>query len=348
MSRIGKGAATVPPARATRRRRWGLGSGALALGIVIVLSVTVGSRHIPLTETLHALWAPELQNDQHLIVRVLRIPRTVIAILAGLALGVAGAVMQAVTRNPLAEPGLLGVNAGAALAVLVGMTAFGLASMMQYVWCAFVGAGLAGIAVFALGQSRGAGTHPVRLVLAGAGLSVTLMSAAGIILLNASTDVFDGFRHWAAGSVETSTGDRVGVLAVAVAAGCAAACAIVGNLNALAMGRDVGQALGVNVRATLRLACLSVMLLAGAATAAVGPIGFVGLVAPHVARWLSGPDYRWILPLSALYAAILLLGADVLGRVVAAPAEVAAGIVASLVGGPFFVMVACKYRLNRL
>ena len=348
-----QGAAARPASRSCLRsssrsslhcRRWlGLAGGLLALAIIAVLGITVGSRDIALADILGALRAPDLRDDQHLIVSLLRMPRTVVAILAGMALGVAGALMQAVTRNPLAEPGLLGVNAGAALAVLIGMTAFGLTSVLQYVWCAFAGAGLAGAAVFAFGQSRGAGAHPVRLVLAGAGLSVMLTSSAGIILLNAPPEVFDGFRHWAAGSLEGS-----GYASAAVAAGLAAAWAIVGQLNAMALGHDVGLALGVNVRATAQLACLAVMLLAGAATAAVGPIAFVGLVAPHLARLSCGPDYRWILPLSALYAAVLLLGADVLGRVVAAPAEVAAGIVACLIGGPFFVWVACRYRLSRL
>ena len=347
-----QGAAARPAQRSCSRsslhcRRWlGLAGGLLALAIIAVLGITVGSRDIALADILGALRAPDLRDDQHLIVSLLRMPRTVVAILAGMALGVAGALMQAVTRNPLAEPGLLGVSAGAALAVLIGMTAFGLTSVLQYVWCAFAGAGLAGAAVFAFGQSRGA--HPVRLVLAGAGLSVMLTSSAGIILLNAPPEVFDGFRHWAAGSLEGSGYASAAVLAAAVAAGLAAAWAIVGQLNAMALGHDVGLALGVNVRATAQLACLAVMLLAGAATAAVGPIAFVGLVAPHLARLSCGPDYRWILPLSALYAAVLLLGADVLGRVVAAPAEVAAGIVACLIGGPFFVWVACRYRLSRL
>ncbi|WP_047472424.1 iron chelate uptake ABC transporter family permease subunit, partial [Delftia sp. ZNC0008] len=163
-----QGAAARPASRAPRAplhcRRWlGLAGGLLALAIIAVLGITVGSRDIALADILGALRAPDLRDDQHLIVSLLRMPRTVVAILAGMALGVAGALMQAVTRNPLAEPGLLGVNAGAALAVLIGMTAFGLTSVLQYVWCAFAGAGLAGAAVFAFGQSRGAGAHPVRL-----------------------------------------------------------------------------------------------------------------------------------------------------------------------------------------
>ena len=159
----------APHSHLRRRRSLGLAGGTLALGIVAVLSITVGSRDIALADILAALRAPDLGDDRHLVVSLLRVPRTVVAILAGMALGVAGALMQAVTRNPLAEPGLLGVNAGAALAVLIGMTAFDLTTVAQYVWCAFAGAGLAGAAVCAFGQSRGAGTHPVRLVLAGAG-----------------------------------------------------------------------------------------------------------------------------------------------------------------------------------
>ncbi|OLF53439.1 FecCD family ABC transporter permease [Pseudomonas chlororaphis] len=342
--------ASAGPTRVSRprRRAWGLLAGTLLLALMALLSLAVGSRPIPLAATLDALQAMDLHNDEHLIVRELRLPRTLIGLLAGLALGVAGAVMQAVTRNPLAEPGLLGINAGAALAVIVGAAAFDLVNMLQYVWFAFAGAGLAGVAVFMLGQAHETGTNPVRLVLAGAGLSVMLASLTGIIVLNAPPEVFDKFRHWAAGSLAGSGFAALGVLAVAVGAGLLGAFSIAANLNALALGQDLGRALGVNVRLTWLLACLAVMLLAGAATAAAGPIGFVGLVAPHIARLLVGPDYRWLLPYSALLAAALLLGADVLGRVVAAPTEIAAGIVALLLGGPCFIALVRHLRLSRL
>lgn len=330
------------------RRGQGLLLGLLWLGLAVLLSLVVGSRSIGMNEVFEALWAYNPLDDQHLIVRELRVPRTLVAILAGLALGLAGAIMQAVTRNPLAEPGLLGINAGAGVGVIVGVAVLGLSSMSAYVWCAFVGAGLAGVAVFLLGRAQEIGTNPVRLVLAGAGLSVMLASVTGIIILNAPLEVFDQFRHWASGSLEKSSCEAVAVLAVAVLLGGATALGLVGSLNAMALGKDLGLALGVNVRLTWLLACLAVMLLAGAATAAAGPIGFVGLVAPHLARMLVGPDYRWIVPYSALFAGVLLLSADVLGRVVAAPAEVAAGIVALLIGGPFFIALVRTFRLSTL
>lgn len=330
------------------RRGQGLLAGLLLLAVAVVASLVVGSRSIGVAEVFEALTAYDRLDDQHLIVRELRVPRTLVAILAGVALGVSGAIMQAVTRNPLAEPGLLGINAGAGVGVIIGVAVLGLGSMSAYVWCAFVGAGLAGVAVFLLGRAQETGTNPVRLVLAGAGLSVMLASVTGLILLNAPLEVFDQFRHWASGSLEKSGFEAVGVLVVAVLLGGVTALGLVGSLNAMALGKDLGLALGVNVRLTWLLACLTVMLLAGAATAAAGPIGFVGLVAPHLARLLTGPDYRWIVPYSALFAGALLLTADVLGRVVAAPAEIAAGIVVLLIGGPFFIALVRTFRLSKL
>ena len=331
-----------------RKRYRGLIGGVALLMLMSVLSLTLGSRSIDLAQVLDALRHYDRHNDLHLIVREMRVPRTLVAILAGLALGVAGAIMQAVTRNPLAEPGLLGINAGAALAVIIGAVAFHVVTPLAYVWFAFIGAGLAGIAVFIIGHAHSSGNNPVRLVLAGAGLSIMLTSITGIFILNAPTEVFDQFRHWASGSLERSGLEAAAVLAVAVSLGCAVALLIVSNLNILALGKDLGLALGASPRSTWLLACLAVMLLAGAATAGAGPIAFVGLVAPHIARLLVGPDYRWILPYSGLYAAILLLGADVLGRLVVAPSEIAAGIVALLLGGPFFIAVVRKYRLSQL
>ncbi|HEJ1245416.1 TPA: iron ABC transporter permease [Pseudomonas aeruginosa] len=336
------------PMRRRRLRAWGLLAGALLLALAALASLALGSRPVPLAVTLDALQAVDPHDDRHLVVRELRLPRTLVALLAGAALGVAGALMQALTRNPLAEPGLLGINAGAALAVIVGVALFDLASMGQYLGCAFLGAGLAGIAVFLLGQARETGTNPVRLVLAGAGLSVMLASLTGIIVLNAPPEVFDRFRHWAAGSLSGSGFALLGWPGLAIGAGLATAFALAARLNALALDQEIGRALGVDLRLTWLLACLAVMLLAGAATALAGPIAFVGLVAPHLARLLAGPDQRWILPFSALIAAGLLLGADILGRLLAAPAEIAAGIVALLLGGPAFIVLVRRFRLSRL
>lgn len=330
-----------------QKRRWIIGVGVLVLCFAALASLAIGSRAIPFGEVRDALFFYDARNDLHLIVWQLRVPRTITAILAGAALGLAGTIMQAMTRNPLSEPGLLGINAGAAAAVVIGVAMFDLTSMAQYVWFAIPGAGLAGVAVFVLGRAHETGINPVRLLLAGAGLSVMLVALTGIIILNAPPTVFDNFRHWAAGSVQGAGIETVAVMAVSVGAGLIVAFVIVGSLNAMALGRDIGQALGADPRRTSMLACLAVMLLAGAATAAAGPIGFVGLVAPHVARSVTGADQRRILPCAALFAAILLLGSDVLGRVVVAPSEIAAGIIVTLIGGPFFIAAVRRFRLSR-
>lgn len=330
------------------RRCQGLLLGLLLLVVAVLASLVVGSRSIGVAQVFEALSAYDRLDDQHLIVRELRVPRTLVAILAGLALGLAGAIMQAVTRNPLAEPGLLGINAGAGVGVIVGVAVLGLSSMSGYVWCAFVGAGLAGVAVFMLGRAQETGTNPVRLVLAGAGLSVMLASVTGIIILNAPAQVFDQFRHWASGSLERAASRQWGCWRWPWCRALSRCWRWPAASMPWPWARTWAWRWGVNVRLTWLLACLAVMLLAGAATAAAGPIGFVGLVAPHLARLLVGPDYRWILPYSALFAGVLLLGADVLGRVVAAPAEVAAGIVALLIGGPFFIALVRTFRLSKL
>lgn len=334
--------------RRHRRRRRGLLAGLALLAALALLSLAIGSHAIALEVTWQALYASDPTNSQHLILRELRLPRTLVALLAGMALGTAGAVMQAVTRNPLAEPGLLGINAGAALAVIIGVALGQLTSMAQYLGLAFCGAGLAGALVFLLGRAHETGTNPVRLVLAGAGLSVMLAALTGIIVLNCPPEVFDHFRHWASGSLSATGLALLPVPAIAVACGLGMALAIGPRLNALALGQELGRALGVNLRLTWLLACLAVMLLAGAATAMAGPIGFIGLVAPHLARMLVGPDYRWILPYSALLAAGLLLAADMLGRVLVAPQEIAAGIITLLLGGPCFIVLVRRFRLSHL
>lgn len=327
------------------RARYGLIAGLVLLGLCLGVSLAIGSRPIPLPEVLAAITRPDPASDLHLIVRELRVPRTLLALLAGAALGLAGAMMQAVTRNPLAEPGLLGINAGAAAAVVLGIAVFGSTGMAGQLWFGIAGAGLAGAAVFLLSRAHETGTDPVRLVLAGAGLSVVLGAMTGIAILNAPLEILDDFRNWAAGSVAGRDMGIAAILAPAVLAGGAVAIAMAGSLNAIALGQDLGRTLGVRTGRIWTSSCLAIMLLAGSATAAVGPIGFVGLLAPHAARMICGPDYQVILPASALIAAILLLLADIAGRVVAAPDEVAAGIVVAILGGPFFILIARRFRL---
>ena len=326
----------------------GYAGGCAALALLALASLVIGSRATPLAEVLNTFTAFDPGNDLHLIVRELRVPRTLLAITAGAGLGLAGAVMQAVTRNPLAEPGLLGVNAGAAMAVVLGASAFGLTAITQYVWFGLLGAGLAGTAVFFLGRAHENGTDPVRLVLAGAGLSIVLGAAVSLVILNARLEVLDVFRAWGAGSLEGRGHTVSAAMAVALVGGGALALVLAPSLNALALGQSMGQALGLKPARVWALACLSVMILAGSATACAGPIAFVGLVAPHLARALSGPDNRDLLPLSGLFAAAMLLGADILGRIIVAPDELAAGIVATMLGGPVFIHVVRRFRMAQL
>ena len=319
-----------------------LAPGVLLLGLLVLTSLAVGSRSIPLATTWQALQGADLYSDAALIVRQLRLPRTLVAILAGGALGVAGALLQALARNPLAEPGLLGVNGGAALAVMAGVVLLGLNTAQQYMLCAFAGAGLAVLTVCLLGQASRA--EPLRLVLAGAGLSMLLASLTGILVFNTPPEIFDHFRLWAAGSLASSGLAGLGAPALAIGIGIAVALLIAPSLNALALGREVGAALGANLKGIWLAALAAIVLLAGAATALAGPIAFVGLVAPHIARWMGGPDQRAVLPRAALLGAVLLLAADVIGRVVAAPEEIAAGVITLLLGGPCFILLVARLR----
>lgn len=326
----------------------GLALGGLALALLLVASLGIGSRPIPPLEVLRAFTAFDPGDDRHVIVRALRVPRGFLAVTAGAALGLAGAVMQSVTRNPLAEPGLLGVNAGAAMAVVLGSMAFGLSSVSQYIWCAMLGAGLSGAAVFLLGRAQESGTDPVRLVLAGAGLSVLLGAVTTLLMLNSDLEVLDLFRNWSTGTLDGRGADAALVSALTLLGGGLLALLVAPALDALAMGQDIGRTLGLDPRRIWALASLAVMALAGGATAAAGPIAFVGLVAPHLARRVAGPRNGSVLPLSALFAAVMLLAADILGRVVVTPEEIAAGIVAAFLGGPFFIHVVRRYRLVQL
>lgn len=317
----------------------------VALVPLAALSVAVGSRLVPVGTVVEALRAFDPTDDAHLVIRELRVPRTLIAVLAGGCLGLAGALMQTLTRNALAEPGTLGVNSGAAAGVVVGLSVTGAASVDVYVWFAFLGAGIASLVVHRLGRAGEAGVNPVRLVLAGAGLSVMLSSVTMAVILSSPQTVFDSFRNWATGSLQGRGWDSVPVAALCLLVGAVLAVVLAGPLNSVALGPDLAAALGVDTRRTWALTNLAVLVLAGGATAVAGPIAFVGLAAPHIARALVGTDHRWLLPASALVAAFALLLADVLGRVVIHPGEVGAGVMTALIGAPFFVVLVRRGRV---
>jgi iron complex transport system permease protein len=331
-------------------RRWSragaLGAAVAVLAVVVFCSLAYGSKPIPLRTVFDAFFAYDGSTDQA-IIRSLRLPRTVVGLGVGVALGLAGAVMQGITRNPLADPGLLGVEAGASLAVVVGIYVLGIGSLSGYVWLAFLGAAVASVVVYGLGSAGRGGATPVKLALAGAAVSALLASlTSGILLLDVQT--LDQFRFWVVGSLAGRDATVAAQVFPFLVAGAVLALASGRSLNSLALGEDVARSLGQRVGLTRLVAALSIVLLCGGATAAAGPIGFVGLAVPHVARGICGPDHRWILPWSAVLGPTLLLGADVIGRLVARPGELQVGIVTAALGAPLFVLLVRRRRLAEL
>jgi iron complex transport system permease protein len=327
-----------PPARSgLLQSGWARASGLLVAlaGVAAVAgcSFVFGSKPIPVGTVIDAFLHYDGSND-HLIVRSLRVPRTLIGLGVGAALGLAGTVMQGMSRNPLADPALLGIEQGASLAVVLAISAFGIGSLTGYVWFAFAGAALGGVLVYTLGSSGRGGATPVKLALAGTAVSALLSSFTwAILLLDVAT--LDRFRFWVVGSLAGRGASIAGQVAPFLAVGIVLALASARSLNTLALGEDVARALGQRVGVAR-------------ATAAAGPIAFVGLTVPHVARAICGPDHRWVLPWSMVLAPCLLLGSDVLGRVVARPGELQVGIVTALVGAPFFVALVRRRKLAAL
>ena len=274
-----------------------------------------------------------------------RVSRTVLGLLVGAALGLSGAVLQALTRNPLADPGLLGINAGASAAVVTAITFFGVTSLSGYVWFAFAGAAAVGALVWFLGGSRGA--TPVRLALAGTAISAALYGYLQAVMI--SDDAALGtMRFWTVGSLASATDSTIRQVAPFLAVGTLLALGLARPLNAMALGDDTARALGADLNRTRALSMAAATVLCGAATAACGPIVFVGLMVPHAVRSFTGPDLRWILPYATVLSPVLLLGADVIGRMVARPAELQVGIVTAVLGGPVFIFLVRRRRTAQL
>lgn len=327
-------------------RAGGLTVAAAVLAVVALGSIAYGSRSVAPGTVLDAFFAYD-GSTEHLIVRSLRVPRTLLGLGVGAALGLAGGVMQGLTRNPLADPGILGVEAGAALAVVIGIHTFGIGSLTGYVWFAFAGAALASVVVYGIGSLGRGGATPVRLALAGAATSALLASASyTILILDAAT--LDQYRFWAVGALAGRDATIAAQVAPFLVVGALLALLVGRALNTLALGDDVARALGQRVWVARAASALAVVVLTGAATAAAGPIGFVGLAIPHVARAICGPDYRWVLTWSLVLGPTLLLSADVLGRMVVHPAELQVGVITPLVGVPFFITLVRRRKLAEL
>ncbi|MCT9076672.1 FecCD family ABC transporter permease [Streptomyces fulvoviolaceus] len=337
--------AETAPAPPTRRaiRVLGLLVSVVLLLLVVVASIAIGAKGLSMEQVWHGLF--EDSGTYGDVVVADRVSRTVLGLLAGAALGLSGAVLQALTRNPLADPGLLGINAGASAAVVTAITFFGVTSLNGYVWFAFVGAAAVGALVWFLGGSRGA--TPVRLALAGTAISAALYGYLQAVMITDDA-ALNKMRFWTVGSLASADNSTIMQVLPFVAVGTVLALALARPLNAVEMGDDTAKALGANLNRTRALAMLAATVLSGAATAACGPIVFVGLMVPHIVRSFTGPDLRWILPYATILSPVLLLASDVIGRVVARPAELQVGIVTALIGGPVFIILVRRRRTAQL
>ncbi|GAB4051512.1 iron chelate uptake ABC transporter family permease subunit [Catellatospora paridis] len=332
------------------RRALALGPGLAVLGVILALvaflSITLGSRDIGLSDVLRALAGLDGDGSiEHTVTVDMRVPRTLLGVLVGAALGVAGAVLQGVTRNPLADTGIMGVNSGAAAFVVLAITVLGVRGVGVYIWFAFAGAILATLLVYAIASLGREGATPVKLALAGAAVTAGMGSlTTGIVMTN--VDALNELRFWQVGSLAGRYAPILTGVAPFLVIGLVASLACGRALNGLALGEDTARGLGQRVGLTRAAAFAIVAVLAGAATAACGPIVFVGLVVPHLARFICGPDYRWILPYSMLLSPIVLLLADIVGRVVARPGELQVGVVLGVLGAPVFIGIVRYGRLS--
>lgn len=321
---------------------------AAAIGVsigVALLSLTIGTRDVPLSEVLAALSGDVSTLDRAAVAT--RVPRTVLALLAGAALGLAGAVMQGVTRNPLADPGILGVNVGASLAVVVAVAWFGISSADAFIWIAIAGAGATAVFVYVIGSMGRGGATPLKLALGGTATAIAFSSLVIAVVLPRA-DIAGGIRSWQIGGVGGATFERMEHIYLFLLIGFLLCLLSARRLNALALGDELAAGLGERVAVARGMATLGAVVLSGATTAVCGPIGFVGLVVPHACRLLVGVDHRWLLPFSAIGGAILLTASDILGRLAARPSELEVGVVTALIGAPVFIFIVRRQKVRDL
>ena len=309
--------------------------------VAVLLSLGVGARAIAPADVLQALTAPDADNPDHTVILSQRVPRTVIGLLAGAALALAGTVMQGLTRNPLADPGLFGVNAGAAVAVLAAVTVLGIATPTGFVWFAFAGAAAAAVIVALIGSRGPDGGNPAKLALTGAAVTAGL-TAVTLMILTTDRQALDVYRYWSVGGLTARGLDAVAAVIAPIAVGLVLAGLCARGLDLMALGEDTATGLGHNVARTRGLGILAIVLLCGGATAIAGPIVFLGLLVPHLLRALVGSDYRRLLMIGAPAGAAVLLLSDVMGRLIAPPGEVQAGLVVAFVGAPLLIWLVLR------
>lgn len=310
------------------------------------LSMMVGSRTIPPAEIVHFLLNPDPADPVSQVVWQSRIPRTVLIFVAGAGFGVAGGLMQAVTRNPMTDPGILGVNAGASLLVVIGLAFFGLSDISQYMWWSFAGAILTSVTVFVIGNTGPMRGNPIRMTLSGVALGAVLGGFTSAVLLS-NPDVLQRMRGWSAGTTASQPLDATMSILPFVIIGLVIALASTRALDVLSLGEAAAVAMGASPQRTRLAALIAIALLAGGATAAAGPIGFIGLLAPHLARMMVGPHQGWIMAYSILLAPAVLGVSDVLGRIITS-GEVPVGVVTAFVGAPLLIYMVRKYRVPEM
>lgn len=318
----------------------------LLVGLCVVGSLVFGAKQIPVQEVFEALRNPEHATFSALVVRE-RIPRTVFAILAGAALGVSGALMQSITRNPIADPSILGVNTGASLSVVCGIAFFGISRASQYIWFALAGAAATTVLVYGIASLGNGGITPIKLALSGATASAALSSLVSAVVLPRA-NVTDTFRFWQVGSVSGATWEGIRSVLPFMLIGLITAFFLMPSLNAMALGDEVATGLGVKVARIRIIGTIAGVMLCGATTAIAGPIAFVGLMIPHTVRMLSGSDMKLLIPMSAVGGAVILTVSDIIGRVLGRPAEMEVGIITAFIGAPILIAIARKVKVREL
>ncbi|MBU9671809.1 iron ABC transporter permease [Planococcus sp. CP5-4] len=321
-----------------RTRTIGLIIGIIIVLILIWLSIILGLTKVTTGMLMDAIYRFDGSNE-HIIIQDTRIPRAFIAAAVGASLAISGTIMQGLTNNPLASPGILGINAGASFFVVFGLSFMGLSSLTAFTWLAFLGAAVAAVVVYVFGSMGSEGMTPIKITLAGAAIAAMFSSMTqGMLTLN--EQALDQVLFWLAGSIQGRDLDILVAVLPYLIAGLLSSLLIGRQMNVLAMGEDLAKGLGQKTMLVKMMGALIVVLLAGGSVAVAGPIGFVGIIIPHFARWLVGIDYRWVIPYSAVLGAVLLLAADIGARYILMPSEVPVGVMTVIVGAPFFVYIA--------
>ncbi|MGE6717597.1 FecCD family ABC transporter permease [Peribacillus frigoritolerans] len=280
-------------------------------------------------------------TNEHIVIQSVRLPRALIASAIGASLAISGVLMQTLTKNPLASPDIFGVNAGAGLAVVTGVTVFGISNLQVFTWLSFIGAAIAAISIYLIGSMGRGGLTPMKLTLAGAAMTAMVASLTqGLLVSNEA--LLEQVLFWLAGSVSGRSLDNLVAVLPYLVAGWGLALIMSGKMNVLSMGEDVAKGLGLNIAFLKLVLGLAIILLAGGSVAVAGPIGFIGIVVPHLTRSIVGIDHRWLIPFSGLFGAVLLIAADVISRYILMPREVPVGVMTAIIGTPFFIYIARK------